>query len=490
MANVKRGIEKVGKKDINFGKDGKVVSENFDKKHPLVAEKINNSLNLSIREGGIASAHNGLSTSYFTPFALAVGSTSSQIGLLGALIGLLPGVAQWNSSKLVEKFSRKRIVLVSAIIQAILFLPIIAVGLLFYYGAYNVAWITIGLITLYYAFGAIGGPAWFSWMGSLVPETSRGKYFSKRNYVAGFFSLLTMVIGGLLLEYFREFGIVLIGFGILFFIAFLLRGISIILLAKQYEPKLKINKKDYFSFWQFLKRAPNTPFGRFTIFTTFLRVAVGIAAPFFAVYMLKDLGFSYFWFMAITVSGTLFQLLFLPLIGKFSDQFGNALLLKVSAFLMFTTPLLWAISNYIGLNDLYLRLFILFVPGIIGGFAWAGYNISVNNYVYDSVCDKKRSFGVTYLNLLAGIGIFVGGLIGSGLALLDFSFINTLVFIFIISGLARFGVILFGFKHLREVRHVERFKSQFIYKEINPVTGLRREVHNIMHSKRGAIKWV
>lgn len=455
------------------------VSENDFSKHPVVAEKINKSLDLSIKEGGFASGLSGFGSSYFSPFAIALNASSSQIGVLGALAGLLPGFVQLQSSKLIEKFSRKKVLIISAIFQILILIPIIFSGVLFFYGYNHMAWVAIGLIILFYSIGAIGGPMWFSWMGSLVPENCRGKYFSKRNRVTGFFGLVSLVVGGLILNYFKTAGHILIGFGVLFSIAFILRGISITLLAKQYEPKLKIRKKDYFTFFQFLKKAPETPFGRFAIFITFLWIAIGIGSPFFAVYMLRNLGFSYFWFMIITVSGVLFQLMFLPVIGKMSDKFGNSFLIKISSFLFFLTPFLWVASAYLGLSDFALKMFLVFIPEVFGGFAWAGYNISVNNYSYDSIRKEKRSFGISYLNFMAGIGVFFGGLIGAGLALINISFMNIILFIFAVSGIARLLVVLIGSKYLKEVRHVEHFKSQFIYKEIKPMQGFVRELHHI-----------
>ena len=48
-----------------------------------------------------------------------------------------------------------------------------------------------------------------------------------------------------------------------------------------------------------------------------------IASPFFAVYMLEELKFSYYMYIAVILSSSIFYLLFLPLAGKFSDKYGN-----------------------------------------------------------------------------------------------------------------------------------------------------------------------
>lgn len=481
---VKKKVYKGAAKDLSKRIGSKKFGEKFDDRHPLIAKKIDKSLDLSIKEGSFSAVNTGFGPSYFTPYALAVNATSSQIGILHALTSFLPSLVQLFSAKWIKKYSRKKIVIWAVALMTLMLIPLIVSGFLFLKG-YSVVVAVIAFMTLFHGIGAIASPAWFSWMGSLVPESDRGKYFSRRNRITGFFGLISMLLGAVILDYFKGAswmgyaGWGIIGFGLLFTFAFFARIITLIYFSKQYEPTLKVRKKDYFSFWQFLKRAPETPFGRFSIYTTFFRMAANIAGPFWAVYMLSDLGFPYLWFMAVTISGTLFQLIFYPVLGKFSDRFGNVLLLKVASFTLFFSPIFWIISPYLGLSKFWLWIYLIIVPHIFAGFAWAGYNLAANNYIYDSVKQEKRSFGVTYYNLLNGIGLFVGASIGSALVLIDFGFANTLIVIFGISAIARILVFLIGRNYLREVRHVGRFTKQFIVREFRPMQGIVREVHTL-----------
>lgn len=456
--------------------------------HPIVQKKINESLKYSIHEGSLASISSSFGLSYLSPFALALNATTVQMGILYAIISLLPGIAQLKASTLIKKFSRKKIVLSGVMIKILLWVPIILTGLLFYLGSPHMVWVLIGLIGLFYALAAIVHPVWFSWMGSLVPEKRRGKYFSKRNLAAGFFGIIAMIIGALILDgakdigkyYGNILGFTLLGFGILFSLAAIIRLWSWRILKKQYEPQIKIRKKDYFTFKQFLQKCSSTPFGRFTLFRFFFSIAIGISGPFWAVYILRDLGFSYVWYMLTTISVVIFQLIFLPLLGRFSDKFGNIKLISVCLWLTVATPLLWIGSAFIT-DALTIKLYLLFVPGIIGGFAWAGYNLAVNNYVYDAVSSPKRSFGVAYMNLMVGVGTFIGASLGSLLAWINVSFINPLLFIFAISAIGRLLVAVFGLRFLREVRHVKKFSSEFLIKEFRPVHGAIHEIHNFEH---------
>ena len=84
--------------------------DEFSSEHPIIAKKIDDSLSLSIKEGGVASVSSSTSLSYFSPFILAMNATASQVGVLYALTNLLPSLIQLKAPSLIEKFSRKQIV--------------------------------------------------------------------------------------------------------------------------------------------------------------------------------------------------------------------------------------------------------------------------------------------------------------------------------------------------------------------------------------------
>ncbi|MCR4285253.1 MAG: MFS transporter [archaeon] len=456
--------------------------------HPIVAKKIDKSLNLSLKEGSINSSATAVGLSYFSPFAIAMNATASQVGILGAIINLLPSLVQLKAANLLRYFSRKKIVRVMELCRILLWIPMILTGYLFYIGIPHMVWILIALVGIYYSLFSVSQMAWFSWMGSLVQEERRGKYFSKRNGMAGFFGLLTIVIGAIILDGFKKLGesqgdllgYTLLGFGLLFVMSSILKIWGRSLISKQYEPKIIVRKKDYFSLKQFLSTCTSTPFGRFTIFRGVFSLAIGIATPFWTVYMLRNLGFSYVWFTAIVVSGTAFQLLFLPLLGKASDKFGNIKIMKICSWIMFTTPIAWLLSALIT-NPTAVKIYLLIVPGITGGFAWAGYNLSANNYIYDSVSQRKRSYGLSYLNLFVGVGMFLGSLIGSLLVSLNISFMSSILFVFLVSAILRLLVALVGLRYLTEVRHVKKFSSHYMIREFVPMQGIVREVHHLEH---------
>ncbi len=198
------------------------------------------------------------------------------------------------------------------------------------------------------------GPAWFSWIGDIVDEGYRGKWFAKRNFILGFVGVAFTIIAAFFLDFFKKQGRIMFGFIILFFMAMIARLICVYYFKKTYEPKLKLEKGYYFSFFQFVKKAPSNNFGRFAIFRALMDFAVAIASPFFTVYMLRNLGFSYVTFMSVALSQTLFGLLIMKQWGKFADKYGNYEVIKLTIILISIFPALWLISNS--------PIFLIFAP--------------------------------------------------------------------------------------------------------------------------------
>lgn len=453
--------------------------------HPIVQKKIDRSLKLSVREGAGASVASNFSLSYFSPAALALNASAVQMGILQAIISLLPSLVQLKTVALMGRFSRRRIVLTGVMAKILLILPILLVGFLHWAGVPHMVWVFIGLVGLHYICTSVVHPPWFSWMGSLVPEAERGKYFSRRSRVVGLFGIITMILGALILDGVKKMGeggdvlgFTLIGFGVLFVLSGISRLWAWGILKKTYEPRLKIRKKDKFSLSDFFMHCRETPIGKFSLFAGAFTFVVGIAAPYWAVYMIRDLGMSYIWFIAITVASITFQLIFLPLLGKFSDRFGNVRLMRTCSVIVGLVPFLWIASILLD-SDLAVKIYLLTIPSIVGGFAWAGYNLALNNYVYDAVESRRRGFGLSYMNLFVGIGGFLGAGVGAGIAWINVSFMNPILFIFMISGIGRLFVGFYGSRFLHEVRNVKRFSSKFWIREFAPAQGVIREIHNL-----------
>jgi MFS family permease len=264
-------------------------------------------------------------------------------------------------------------------------------------------------------------------------------------------------------------------------LAFIFRMITLGILARQYEPHLKIEKKQKGSLKDFIKSCPKTPFGKFIIFVTLFNLVSAIATPFFVVYFLEELGLSYIWYVLIIIVGILFELAFLPLMGKISDKYGNVALLKFSSFFIAIKPLIILIAMFLSDNLIFTKIFLLVLFGLSFGLSTGGWNISNTNYIYDSTEVSKRNYAISYKNLLSGIAIFIGALIGSGLALLSPSWGSGLILIFGISFVLRILVSILGLRNLKEVKKVKRFNSRIFFHEMGSFSHENHQIHHLDH---------
>ncbi len=439
--------------------DIKEVEKDVKGSSTKVVHEKQKTLRRSMDEGAAASVATGTGDSYITPFADVLGAQPIHIGLLSAITALASPLAQLRGSSLMARSPRKKIVLASVFLNACMWLVLAAIAIFAYIKTKNPFFILFLIVayTLLGIFNGLAFPAWYSWMGDLVPEKDRGRYFSKRNVVTGIVSLVTFLMGAFILDFFEQEGI-MIGFFILFILAFLFRMLSFASFRKHYAPPLKIHRSNYFSFWQFIKRFDN--YGRFSVYLAFFEFAIMVASPFFAVYMLQELGYNqnYLLYTLVAMSSSLFYLLFTPLAGKFSDRYGNARLLVIANVCFIFTPLLWLISK----NPIYL----IVIPQLVAGIANAAFIIASTNFTYDAVSQEKRGRCIAYTNVLIGLGSFFGAILGGYLLSVlpsNTLSLNKFFLIFILASLLRLGVALVFLPRVEEVRKVERLPPMHVH---------------------------
>src|SRR3989344_5656584 len=273
------------------------------KKDQVLKEK-QRALKVSISEGSANSFSAGRSGAYITPFALKLSSKEINIGILSSVVGLIPPIAQLFGSKLMESYSRKNIVLTATLWQAIMWLPLVTIAILKLFNIYPSALIYYFIIgyTIIAALSGIMHPAWFSWMGDLVSEKERGKYFGKRIVILGIVELLAVVIATYILKVFENTTYAILSFAIIFFLSFTSRLICHSILKKQYSPHAKSRTSYGIKILDLIRKNKN--YRRFAIYQAFFNFALMIASPFFAVYMLKDLGFTYTQYIIVSMSGS------------------------------------------------------------------------------------------------------------------------------------------------------------------------------------------
>ncbi|MEK6888283.1 MAG: MFS transporter, partial [Candidatus Aenigmatarchaeota archaeon] len=371
-------------------------------RHETEEEKVKKSLRASTNEGMFNAAASSITNTFITPLALELKATNAEIGLLSAVQNFANTVGQIPGAKLTEYYPRKSIWMLSQVMSKILlWIPIIFLPFLQLDNPVLILIILMGFIAF---FSGLRSPAWSSLMGDLVPLKTRGRYFGMRNMLTGIAGIVATIIAGIVVaEY---------GFSMIFIAAVLLGFVSIFFFIRMYEPQFKrvFFYKHTFSFKPrelVTSLSVNKALVIFTVYLFFMNFAVEIAAPFYTVYMLKDLQINYFWFAVLTTLGAVIRIFAYKYWGRFVDKYGSRKILVVTGFFGCFTPLMWLfVSNVYEIAAL----------KVFDSFVWAGLDMVVFNYLLDVTPANKRPQYVANHNFFTGFGVVFGALTGAMIA--------------------------------------------------------------------------
>ena len=395
-------------------------------------ERTKKSLRYSTIEGSFNAAASSINSTYITPFALALKATSNEIALIASLRTLGETLAQIPGALFTQHFSRKTIWVFSTLFSRILWIPIILLPFLNIANPIHVLTVLLFAISF---FTALRAPAWSSLIGDIVPHDMRGRYFGQRNMITGLVGLTaTLIAGAILVDY---------GFSFIFAVSVLLGIASIYFFVKMYEPPTPIVYHYRHSFTLNIgdiitSIKVNRNFVLFTLFLTAVNFAVHVAAPFFAVYMLRDLNISYIWFAALVSFEALIMLLFQPYWGSLADRYGERKILAVTGIMICFVPFFWLFVSS--------PVHILLV-NLLSGFAWSGFDLVAFNFLLAVTPSEKRPQYVANHTFLKGIatvaGAFVGAIIVTRVESASFLWLHGLQIIFLISFVLRLASLSF-----------------------------------------------
>lgn len=440
------------------------------------------SLQHSMRDGIAFSVMSGAGETYLSAYALFLKATAEQIAWLASIPPLIGAALQLVSAWLGGRGTpRKTLIVAGACVQGLIWLPLVLLPLL--WPGYAVP-LLIGCVVFYHACSNFIQPQWSSLMRDLVPEERRGRYFGQRTRIASLTAFIALVVAGGILAAFNRSEATLAGFTVIFLIAGIARFVSVYHLGRMHDPAPsgRVERARIFTgMWRSLKFLRGSQFLHFSLFFACMQCAVAIAAPFFTLYMLRDLGYNYAQFMAASASAVIMQILTLNTWGRISDLFGNRLVLVATGWMIPIVPALWLFST---------NFWYLLAVQAIGGLAWAGFSLSAGNFLYDLRPGPRLARDMAVHNVLASIGAFAGALLGGYMAThlpsdgiliagiaLHWEF--ALLAVFGASALARLAVVAIFLPRLKEVRQVRELSiSALVFRvtRVHALSGLMFEI--------------
>jgi MFS family permease len=451
---------KFSKEDKNI----KDVSKNkksikADDSDPIYLKKTK-SVNYSVKDGLYTSIKAGLTENFVMPFAIALNASSGMLAALSSVPQLIASFMQLFAQSSLKFFkTRSKLIFWSAFIQAFMWLPLLFIPLIAGDNIVLAFVLLLIFVTLETTIGTFQGPIYNSILGDIIDENKRGEFFGKRNRVVNLLGFISTVIAGILLSYFKNLDndgtvhYVFFGFAILFILAFISRLISSYYKSRIYDPPYDAPKNNI-SFWNFLKNMTHNNYGIFVLYVFTFKLVANISAPFFALYLLRDMQMNYMHYTLIIGASILASFVMMGFWGKLIDRRGSKLVLQISGFLIPLSPLLLLLGIYI--PDPNIRFVYILIEEMFSGAVWAAFNLSTSSFLFDATEKDERIKYIAYYNFLAGIAVFLGAMFGGVLIkVYPIWVLSAIPFVLLTTGLLRFIVTVVFIKKVKEARMVE-----------------------------------
>jgi hypothetical protein len=283
-----------------------------------------------------------LSGVFLTGFALALGASELQIGILAALPAA-SSVAQLAGAYWLERINHTKTLCVCVLLASrLLWLPMIAAPWLFGGGTD-----VVPRIIVFVAAGAflssMGGIAWLMWIRALIPESRRVEFLGRRNQINTVLALAFSIMGGLFIDWWHRYSLDPIGgFVIVFGVAVICGLVGLFMLAA--IPNVEPTKSPGYG-WARMFGSPwrDRNFRRLIQYYAFWNLAVQLAAPFFAVVMLQRMGLPFWYVTLVNVLASLAGILANGFWVRLIQHFGIKPIVSIATLADAFFPLSWVL---------------------------------------------------------------------------------------------------------------------------------------------------
>jgi MFS family permease len=356
-------------------------------------------------DGLISNISESFVTSFVNPFAMALGATNGQIGLLSAVTNLASALGLLPGARLSERSGqRKRIVvLTGGLAGRLLLIGVAALPLLL--GSPAVIYAVVALFALRAFFNQLGYPAWSALVADLAPKSIRGRYLGARNIGLAVAALIFTPVAGRLIQG--------VG-GVKGYQASLVIAALVGLCATAVFARIRESRS----------ASPTThphgesirdlrailgyrPFVAFTVVALIWNLALMIAGPFFSVYLVRTLHGTPIQIGILAADYSVGNILGQRLWGRLNDRHGPAWVMRLSGLLIPFVPLAWSVAP---------GPWWLIPVEFTSGFMWAGYLLANFNLLLSLAPEAQRERFVALYQTVVFSAAFVGPLIGAALA--------------------------------------------------------------------------
>jgi MFS family permease len=363
---------------------------------------VRQNLRASAADGAAFGGMVGMGETYLAAFALAMGSGEIASGLVASLPVMAGGIMQLVSLRAVRWIgSEKRWILLCATLQALSFIPLV-------YAAFRgtiPTWVLFAVASIYWGTGLATGPAWSSWIETVVPAGVRMRYFASRSRLAQLTTLSGFLMGGAALTIGRWLDQVPIAFAVMFASACVLRLMSVYALSRHQSLERPTPAKSIADAESSAtSRGVWVHSGRLLMFLVVLQGMVQVSGPFFTPYMLKELDFSYLQYVSLISISFVSKAFSLSAWAHLTKRTNAKVLLWIGSIGLVPLAGLWTVSTQF--------TWLLFVQ-TLSGVLWAAYELGFFLMFFEVLPKDRRIRMLTVYNFANSSAIFMGASVGA-----------------------------------------------------------------------------
>jgi MFS family permease len=345
-------------------------------------------------------------------FGTQVGFSDFHFGLL-AMLPFLGTIAQPLASYYLERYRNRKAVFLWWMSHNRWPWVLVALAPYVLYRGW-VPGVVLAIVAVMSLCGALGTPAWVSWMADFVPRKRRGQYFATRTqYAMASLAIGTLVIG-LALDWADRQGpsAVLPTYSVILVVATIFGLLDIQLFRWVPEPRMAVGPQ--LPAWGEVFSEPfgNRSYRPILVHNMLLTFSITVLGSFITLHSLHFLHFSKLaTSVMIGVMPPLGYVLTSRIWGKAMDRWGRKPVLTVTLLFSVITASGWLVA---GPGDAWWVAFVC----LTGGGFWSGLETSNFNLVL-AYTGSGRTNGTCYQALLAvcmGVAGVIAGLLGGGVA--------------------------------------------------------------------------
>ena len=362
-------------------------------------------------DGFFTTVSENLYLGFIVLYALAYGASTSQLGLLAAIQNLLGAVSLFPGARAAD-VARHRKPLVTWTVGGFARVALLALALVPWLTSVpgTAIWLIIALNGLRSFMANFGNPAWTVLIGDLVPPRLRAQYFGNRNLMIMLAALLVAPLAGWLIKAGNGWlGQPHLGYQAMLALAFVTGLAGTLCFACIPEPhqasRARPASAGTTGLWSAI--AGNQAFVGLLVSGFVWNLALQVAAPFFSVYLVRQLGAGVGTVGLLAGVNTLCGLIGSGLFSRVMDRLGALKTQALTGLFIPVIPTAWIWVT---------------APGQVGvlegyaGLVWAGYNLANFALLLELTPASHRPQAVALYQTVVFTSAVVGPLLGGWLA--------------------------------------------------------------------------